>query len=73
MDDFSSYNQIQIHPTDQYKTTFTTPWGTFAYRVMLFGLKNAGATFQRAMKYIFHDLSHIILTYLDDLIALSKK
>jgi hypothetical protein len=73
MDGFSGYNQIQIHPTDQYKTTFTTPWGTFSYRVMPFGLKNAGATFQRAMTYVFHDLSHIILAYLDDLTARSKK
>jgi hypothetical protein len=73
MDGFSGYNQIQIHPVDQYKTMFTTPWGTFSYRVMPFGLKNAGATFQRAMKYIFHDLAHIILTYLDDLTARSKK
>jgi hypothetical protein len=45
MDEFSGYTQIQIHPADQYKTAFTTPWGTFAYRVMPFGLKNAGATF----------------------------
>jgi hypothetical protein len=44
MDGFSGYNQIQIHPADQYKTAFITPWGTFAYRVMPFGLKNAGAT-----------------------------
>jgi hypothetical protein len=67
MDDFFGYNQIQIHLANQYKTAFTTPWGTFAYRVMPFGLKNAGATFQRAMTYIFHDLAHIILAYLDDL------
>jgi hypothetical protein len=73
MDGFSGYNQIQIHPADQYKTTFTTPWGTFSYRVMPFGLKNAGATFQWAMTYVFHDLSHIILAYLDDLTARSKK
>jgi hypothetical protein len=73
MDGFSGYNQIQIHPTDQYKTAFTTPWGTFSYRVMPFGLKNVGATFQWAMTYIFHDLSHIILAYLDDLTARSKK
>jgi hypothetical protein len=73
MDRFSGYNQIQIHPADQYKTTFTTLWGTFSYRVMPFGLKNAGATFQWAMTYIFHDLAHIILAYLDDLTARSKK
>jgi hypothetical protein len=73
MDGFSGYNQIQIHPTDQYKTAFTTPWGTFAYRVMPFGLKNVDATFQRAMTYIFHDLAEIILAYLDDLTARAKK
>jgi hypothetical protein len=49
MDGFSGYNQIQIHPADQYKTAFTTPWGTFSYHVMPFGLKNAGTTFQWAM------------------------
>jgi hypothetical protein len=49
MDSFSIYNQIQIHPIDQYKITFTTPWGTFSYRVMPFGLNNAGTTFQWAM------------------------
>ena len=69
MDGFSGYNQIQIHLVDQYKTAFTTPWGNFSYRVMHFGLKNAGATFQWAMTYIFHNLAHIILAYLDDLKA----
>jgi hypothetical protein len=61
MDGFFEYNQIQIHLADQYKTTFTTPWGTFAYHIMPFRLKNVGATFQQAMTYIFHDLSYIIL------------
>jgi hypothetical protein len=73
MDGFSGYNQIQIHLVDQYKTAFITPWGTFSCRVMPFGLKNSGATFQQAMTYIFHDLAKIILVYLDDLIARSKK
>jgi len=45
MDGFSGYNQTQIWQQDQYKTAFTTPWGTFAYHVMPFGLNNAGATF----------------------------
>jgi hypothetical protein len=45
MDGFSGYNQIQIKPKDQHKTAFICPWGTFAYRKMPFGLKNAGATF----------------------------
>jgi hypothetical protein len=52
MDSFSGYNQIQIHLVDQYKIAFTTPWGTFVYRVMPFGLKNVGATFQQAMTYV---------------------
>jgi hypothetical protein len=73
MDGFSGYNQIQIHPTYQYKTTFTTLWVTFSYRFMPFGLKNVGAMFQRAMTYVFHDLACIILSYLDDLIAQSKR
>ena len=49
MDGFSGYSWIQIRPQYQYKTGFTPPWGTFAYRVMPFGLKDAGATFQRTM------------------------
>ena len=69
MDDFSGYNQIQIKPEDQHKTAFICPWGTFAYRKMPFGLKNAGATFQRAMTLIFHDLKSIIEVFLDDLAA----
>jgi hypothetical protein len=45
MDGFSGYNQIQIKPEDQHKMEFIYPWGTFAYRKMPLGLKNAGATF----------------------------
>jgi hypothetical protein len=67
MDGFSGYNQINIAPEDQHKTTFICPWGTFSYRKLPFGLKNAGATFQRAMSYAFHDSKHIVQPYLDDL------
>ena len=72
MDGFSGYNQIDILPANQHKTTFIYPWGTFAYRKLPFGLKNAGATFQRAMSYAFHDIKHIAETYLDDLPAHSS-
>ena len=72
MDRFSGYNQIQIKPEDQHKTAFICPWGTFAYRKMPFGLKNAGPTFQRAMTLIFHDLKSIIEVFLDDLTAHSR-
>lgn len=73
MDGFLGYNQIQIKPEDQHKTTFICPWGTFAYRKMPFGLKNVGATFQRAMSFAFHDLKHIVKAYLDDLASRSRK
>jgi hypothetical protein len=67
MDSFSKYNQIQIKPEDQHKTTFICLPGTFAYRKMPFGLKNVGATFHWAMYFSFHDLKHIVKAYLDDL------
>jgi hypothetical protein len=64
---FSEYNQIQISPEDQDKTTFTSPWGTFAYKVLPFGLCNAPTTFQRAILRIFKDLINKGLeVYMDD-------
>jgi hypothetical protein len=73
MDGFLGYNQIQIKHEDQHKTAFICPWGTFAYRKIPFGLKNAGATFQWAMSFSFHDLKHIVEAYLDDLASRSCK
>ncbi|GKB31263.1 reverse transcriptase domain-containing protein, partial [Tanacetum coccineum] len=56
LDGLSGYFQIPIDPHDQEKTTFTCPYGTFAYRRMPFGLCNAPGTFQRCMIAIFHDM-----------------
>nr|GFA04993.1 reverse transcriptase domain-containing protein [Tanacetum cinerariifolium] len=56
IDDFFGYFQIPINPRDQEKTTFTCPYGRFAYRRMPFGLCNAPSTFQRCMLAIFHDM-----------------
>nr|GEX67694.1 reverse transcriptase domain-containing protein [Tanacetum cinerariifolium] len=56
LDGFFGYFQIPINPPDQEKTTFTCPYGTFAYRRMPFGLCNAPKTFQRCMMAIFHDM-----------------
>jgi hypothetical protein len=67
MDGFLGYNQIQIKPKDQHKIAFICPWGTFVYRKIPFGLKNARATFQWAMSFAFHDLKHIVEAYLYDL------
>ena len=67
LDGFSGYNQIRIATEDQDKTTFTCPWGTYAYNVFPFGLCNAPATFQRAVLAIFADLVHeCVEVYMDD-------
>ncbi|CAL8988116.1 unnamed protein product, partial [Prunus brigantina] len=67
LDGFSGYNQIAIAPEDQEKTTFTCPFGTFAYRRMPFGLCNAPATFQRCMMAIFSDMiERFIEVFMDD-------
>ena len=73
LDGFSGYNQVLVIPSDQHKTTFTTPWGTFMYVKMPFGLMNAGATFQRAMERSFsEDIGYFIIIYLDDITVFSK-
>ena len=56
LDGYFGYNQIAIAPEDQKKTTFTCPYGTFAFRMMTFGLRNAPATFQRCMMSMFSNL-----------------
>ncbi|KAL4289548.1 hypothetical protein GQ457_14G014080 [Hibiscus cannabinus] len=67
LDGYSGYNQIAIAPEDQSKTTFTCPYGTFAFRRMPFGLCNAPATFQRCMTAIFSDLNEDCLEiFMDD-------
>jgi hypothetical protein len=74
LDGFSRYNQVLVRKEDQNKTTFTTPWGTFEYLRMPFGLLNAGAMFQRAMDFAFHELmGKIIEIYQDDLTVFSKE
>jgi hypothetical protein len=73
IDGFSGYNQIAVHEDDKEKTTFTTPWGTFMYDKMPFGLMNAGVTFQQAMDITFvGERDKFIFIYLDDLTVLSK-
>ena len=50
LDAYSGYNQILMKKEDEEKTAFITPWGCYCYRVMSFGLKNVGATYQRMMQ-----------------------
>ena len=73
LDGFSGYNQILVSPDDQLKTAFRTPWGTYAYRKIPFGLINAGETFQRAMDIAFRGLiNHSVVVYLDGVTVYSK-
>jgi ribonuclease HI len=73
IDGFSGYNQIYVLPEDREKTTFTTPWGTFMYAKMPFGLMNAGETFQRAMDIAFiGEKDKFVVIYLDDITVFSK-
>ena len=72
LDGFSGYNQVAVHPDDQEKTTFTTPWVTFMYAKIPFGLMNVGATFQRAMDIAFsEEKDKYVVIYLDDITMFS--
>ena len=73
LDGFSGNNQVLVLPNHQHKTSFTTPWGTFMYVKMPFGLMNTGVTFQRAMDISFlADIGYFIIIYLDDITVFSK-
>ena len=73
LDGYSGYNQIAIAQEDQEKTTFTCPFGTFAYKRMPFGLCNAPGTFQRCMVSIFSDyIEKIIEVFMDDFSVFGK-
>ena len=70
MDAFSSYNQISMDPDDQEKTSFITWQGTYCYRVMPFGLKNAGATYQRLVKRMLQKkIEASMEVYIDDMLV----
>jgi hypothetical protein len=74
MDGNAGYNQIFVAPEDIHKTAFRVPGavGLFEYVVMTFGLKNAGATYRRAMNHIFHDLiGNLVEIYIDDVVVKS--
>ena len=73
MDGFQGYNQIKMASKNMEKTSFITPWGTYCYKVMPFGLKNVGATYQRVATTLLHDLIHKeVEVYMGDMIVKSK-
>ena len=72
MDAFSGYNQIMMNPDDQEKTSIITKRGTYSYKVMPFGLKNAGATYQRLVNRMFKDLiGKSMEVYINDMLVKS--
>ena len=74
LDGFSGYNQLRMHLDDQEKTTFVTEWGVFVVVVMMFGLKTALATFQRAIQEIFNDyIPAFMQVFLDDFVVYNRK
>jgi ribonuclease HI len=74
MDAFSGYNQIQMEEEDQEKTAFITSKGLFCYKAMPFGLKNAGATYQRLVNKMFHNqIGRNVEVYVDDMLVKSKE
>ena len=73
LDAFQGYHQILLAADDQEKTTFVTPIGNYHYKVMPFGLKNAGSTYQRMMTRMFESqLGKSIEVYIDDMVVKSK-
>ena len=73
LDSFQGYHQIPLALVDQEKTTFVMPTGNYHYKVMPFGLKNAGLTYQRMMTKMFEpQLGKNIEVYIDDMVVKSK-
>ena len=74
LDAFSGYNQIKMHPRDESKTTFMTETCCYCYKVMPFGLKNAGATYQRLMdKVLATMLGRNMQAYVDNMVVISHE
>ena len=72
LDAFSRYNQIKMHPRDEGKTTFMTETCSYCYKVIPFGLKNVGATYQRLMdKVLAPMLGRNVQAYVDDMVVTS--
>lgn len=74
LDAYSGYHQIRLNPADQIKITFITPYGAYCYTTMLFGLKNAGATYQRCMqKCLQAQIGRNVHAYVDDVVVKTKE
>ena len=74
LDCYSGYHQISLKKDDQIKTSFITPFGAYCYTTMSFGLKNAGATYQRAIQQCLHDeiRDDLVEAYVDDVVVKTR-
>ena len=73
LDAYSGYNQIRLKVEDEEKTAFITPYGVFCYQTMPFGLKNAGATYQRMMQNCLEkQIGKNVQVYIDDVVITTK-
>jgi hypothetical protein len=74
LDAYSGYHQIRMKEFDQLATSFITPFGMYCYVTMLFGLRNAGATYQRCMNHVFGEhIGRTVEAYVDDIVVKTRK
>jgi hypothetical protein len=74
LDAYSGYHQIKMKESDQLATSFITPFGMYCYVTMSFGLRNAGATYQRCMQHVFGDhIRRTVEVYVDDIVVRTRK
>jgi hypothetical protein len=74
LDAYSGYHQIKIKESDQLTTSFITSFGMYCYVTMPFGLRNAGATYQRCMQHVFGDhIGRTVEAYVDDIVVKTRK
>jgi hypothetical protein len=74
LDAYSCYHQIKMKESDQLVTSFITPFGMYCYTTMPFGLRNAGATYQRCMNHVFGEhIGRTVEAYVDDIVVKTKK
>jgi hypothetical protein len=74
LDAYSGYHQIKMKESDQLATSFVTPFGMYCYTTMPFGLRNAGATYQRCMNHVFGEhIGRTVEAYIDDIVVKTRK
>jgi ribonuclease HI/transposase InsO family protein len=74
LDAYSGYHQIKLKESNQLATSFITPFGMYCYMTMSFGLRNAGATYQRCMQHVFGDhIGWTVEAYVDDIVVKTRK